>query len=467
MLPAQGALASVRAEDETSDSAPDVRLRWPGRAPPSPPADVPLAPRWRGVGPGPASAHVIAAEALDAADALCARGLAGRFDVVHLDPPFGSARAYARRREVRIGDGVTDLILPAYTDQLDLPAWLDLLEPLIDRAHRLLAPHGSVFVHLDPRRAPYARMLLDERFGRGAFINEIVWAYGLGGSAPGRLARKHDVIAHYARDPAQLHHDAPRELATSKRLRGKTKRATDTWEQAEGGFAREPMDSVVRKTLSNSAAERTGYPTQKPLALALRMIAMASRPGGLVFDPMAGSGPWLQAAVSLGRVPWLADRSAQALDVMRGRACRLGARLELLAVDGGPRQRMDTFDPRPTALRGPVADLEPVRRAGPGWRVSMRPFALPSADGQLDAPVARALAEDARGLLSAWGVVRAGRAGLEALVWQDAGDQRRAPDLPDEQTFDAAETRELRWCGVDVWGRWWSAPLRSPGAPRS
>ncbi len=49
------------------------------------------------------------------------------------------------------------------------------------------------------------------------------------------------------------------------------------------------------------AAERLGYPTQKPLALLQRIIAASSNPGDVVLDPFCGCGTAVHAAEKLGR----------------------------------------------------------------------------------------------------------------------------------------------------------------------
>jgi DNA modification methylase len=49
------------------------------------------------------------------------------------------------------------------------------------------------------------------------------------------------------------------------------------------------------------AAERLGYPTQKPLALLERLVAASSNPGDVVLDAFCGSGTALVAAQRLGR----------------------------------------------------------------------------------------------------------------------------------------------------------------------
>ena len=61
--------------------------------------------------------------------------------------------------------------------------------------------------------------------------------------------------------------------------------------------------------------ERTGYPTQKPLALLKRIIKVSSNEGDVVLDPFCGSGTTLEAAESLGR-KWIGiDSSSKAIEV--------------------------------------------------------------------------------------------------------------------------------------------------------
>ena len=71
--------------------------------------------------------------------------------------------------------------------------------------------------------------------------------------------------------------------------------------------------------LSGSNNERTGYPTQKPVALLKRIIAASSNPDDVVLDPFCGSGTTLVAAHATGR-KWIGiDTNADALEIARGR----------------------------------------------------------------------------------------------------------------------------------------------------
>ena len=146
--------------------------------------------------------------------------------------------------------------------------------------------------------------MLDELFGEDRFVNHLIWSYGLGGSSPRRFARKHDDILFYCLDPARYYFKPPRIPATSNRLKGQTKKATDV---------------LDIPSINNMAAERTGYPTQKPLALLELLVEACSPLGGAVLDPTCGSGTTLVAAARLGRRAIGFDSSRAAIATARKR----------------------------------------------------------------------------------------------------------------------------------------------------
>ncbi len=186
----------------------------------------------------------------------------------------------------------------------------------------MLAPHGSLYLHVDWRTSHHVRLLLDEVFGPERFLNEIVWAYDYGGRARDRWPRKHDTILWYAKGDTwlferdaidRLPYLAPGLVGPEKAARGKL--PTDVW-----------WMTIVPP----GSAERTGYPTQKPVRLLERIVAASSRPGDLVLDPYAGSGTTGVAAARLGRRWLLVDRNPEAVAIA---ARRLAAEAGV-TVDG-------------------------------------------------------------------------------------------------------------------------------------
>ena len=154
--------------------------------------------------------------------------------------------------------------------------------------------------------------------GGQGFRNEIIWTYGLGGSSSRFYPRKHDTIFWYTRG-REWFFDPPKMAARSVRMRGQLKKQIDVFVGPERLDS--PVDSDVWDVaaINNMATERTGYPTQKPLALLERLVSAHSRPGELVLDPFCGSGTTLVAAKKLGRRALGMDASAEAVRIARQR----------------------------------------------------------------------------------------------------------------------------------------------------
>jgi len=187
----------------------------------------------------------------------------------------------------------------------------------------VLRPTGSLFLHCDPTASHYLKVLLDSVFGGagGGFRNEIVWCYSQGGKSRKWFGRKHDIILYYAKsdrchfDPAAIRVEmrSGRHSFGGRLLAGEDGRST-AWCMARATRTASPLLQVLSgrgevarglvvdiNSLQASAAERTGYPTQKPEALLRRIIEACSRPGDTVLDAYCGCGTTLVAAERAGR----------------------------------------------------------------------------------------------------------------------------------------------------------------------
>ncbi len=251
----------------------------------------------------------------------------GTFDLVYMDPPFNTGRAQTRDQlEVsrapdatgpgsRVGFGgqrYASRLLQSLSYDDAFSDYLAFLEPRLRRCRELLAPHGTLYFHIDYREAHYCKLLLDEIFGRAAFLNELIWAYDYGAKPRRRWPAKHDTILVYAREPGAHHFDAeavdrepymaPGLVSAEKAARGK--RPTDVW-----------FHTIV----PTNGREKTGYPTQKPEGVVRRIVSASSRPAGWCLDPFAGSGTLGAVCQKLGRHFVLVDSSPTAIAVMRER----------------------------------------------------------------------------------------------------------------------------------------------------
>jgi adenine specific DNA methylase Mod len=187
-----------------------------------------------------------------------------------------------------------------------------------------LSRRGSLYVHLDWRSVHYVKILLDELFGRENFLNEIIWSYRSGSRPSNWFPRKHDNILLYAKDAGQhvFHLQRGGEFRTLD-----MKRAPDgrPFKQTRNGplffHPDGPAISDVWEIpfLSTVAAERTGYPSQKPESLLERLILASSNEGDLVADFFCGSGTTLAVAQRLNR-RWLGcDINPAAIEIARRR----------------------------------------------------------------------------------------------------------------------------------------------------
>ena len=247
--------------------------------------------------------------------------------LIYIDPPFNTGRTQSRPRlrTERDDNGdrtgfhgaryrTTRLGGDSYADTFD--DYLGFLEPRLREAHRVLAPRGSLYLHLDYREVHYCKVLLDQIFGRECFLNEIIWAYDYGARARRRWPAKHDNILLYVKDPARYTFNsdevdrepymAPGLVGPEKAARGKL-----------------PSDCWWHTIVSPTGKEKSGYPTQKPLGVLRRIVAASSLPGDLVLDFFAGSGTTGAAAAALGRDFLLVDNNEAALQTMARRFAQL------------------------------------------------------------------------------------------------------------------------------------------------
>jgi len=260
-------------------------------------------------------------------------------DLIYIDPPFNTGEQQSRQHLLTVADAkggdrtgftgkryrTVTLGKKAYADTFD--DYLGFLEPRFVEARRVLAPDGSLFVHIDYREVHYVKILLDAIFGRDSFINEIIWSYDYGGRPKNRWPAKHNNILWYARDPAnyQFHLDecdripymAPSLVGPEKTARGKT--PTDVW-----------WHTIVPAC----GKEKTGYPTQKPRGVLDRIVKVHSRPGNVLMDFFAGSGSFGEAALAHGRHAILVDNNPAAIETIKK---RLGEYGEKVAQSGKPK----------------------------------------------------------------------------------------------------------------------------------
>lgn len=253
--------------------------------------------------------------------------LAGQVDLIYIDPPFDSNQDY--EVEIGVGDSSFDADYTKLQSLIEEKSYRDTwgrgrgsyLQMIGDRllaASEMLSPNGSVVVHVDWHQSHYVKVLLDEIFGEQNFRNEIVWwYYNKYQGNINRFASNHDVLLWYSKS-GQYKFSRQREVRDKpiqqiKRVWDKaTQRLVNAKDPETGKVlyqeSRErTVDDVWRISMLQPADrhENVRFQTQKPLALAERLLGALTEEGDLVLDFFCGSGTAAVAAERMRR-RWIA-----------------------------------------------------------------------------------------------------------------------------------------------------------------
>ena len=274
--------------------------------------------------------------------------------LVYIDPPFATKRDFSGKQDER-----------AYQDKIAGARFVEFLRRRLVFIRELLADDGSVYLHLDQKKAHYAKVVLDEVFGEHNFVNEIVWKRLSAHNDAHKYGPIHDTVFFYSKSSDYVWNQqfgpvsteyvdqffdqvdektgrryARGDLTARGTRRGETGKAwrginptekgnhwkvkpseLDSldaqdrihWPQKEDGMPRlkrfaDELEGVQLqdlwldiKLMHNLSLERTGYPTQKPEELLARVIKASSQEGDIVLDAFAGSGTTASAAEKLNR----------------------------------------------------------------------------------------------------------------------------------------------------------------------
>lgn len=245
------------------------------------------------------------------------------FPLIYVDPPFNTGKRRVKttlkteqnEKGDRVGFGDRRYVTKKINNKFFEDAFTDYCEylrPRFQEARRILTKNGSLFVHLDYREVHYAKVLLDVIFGRESFKNEIIWSFDFGARSKKRWPAKHQTILWYAKNPKEyvfnyeamerIPYMAPGLVGKEKAKRGKT-----------------PTDSWWHTVVSTNSAEKTPYPTQKPLGVLRRIVGVHSAPGDVVLDFFCGSGTTGEAAAILDRDFVLVDNNIEACEIAASR----------------------------------------------------------------------------------------------------------------------------------------------------
>lgn len=263
-------------------------------------------------------------------------------------------------------------------------AYLSMMSVRLIELQRVLKPKGSLYLHCDPTASHYLKLILDSVFGTECYVNEITWkrssAHSDGAQGSKHYGRIKDTILFYSKDQrdrtwnrlytpysaSYLDRDYRRVDPDGRRYRldniqgpGGAAKGNPFYEvmgvSRHWRYSRDRMQELIDAgriiqtkpgavpqlkryldempgipvqdlwtdiQLNNRASEKLPYPTQKPLALLERIIAVSSNPGDVVLDPFCGCGTAIEAAQKLGR-RWIGiDITYLAIHVIEARLAK-------------------------------------------------------------------------------------------------------------------------------------------------
>lgn len=272
-------------------------------------------------------------------------------DLVYLDPPFNSKKQYniiyketenkmSQAQSLAFDDTWSwtketqktfeELIVNSNPDvvsaikafysmfgKADITAYLVMLASRVVELYRILKPTGSIYIHCDPTASHYIKIIMDAIFGTENFQNEIVWYYQTGGASKKRYSRKHDIILFYTKGEDWIFNSNDIQIRRSEKSIKRAQFANAR--TAADDVYKNPDDVFLIKAMNPMSKERTGYPTQKPLALLEKIIKASCPKDGIVLDPFCGCGTSLVAAQKLER-KWIGiDITYLAINVLQQR----------------------------------------------------------------------------------------------------------------------------------------------------
>ncbi len=256
-------------------------------------------------------------------------------DLIYLDPPFNSNRAYniiypgdlgqvtafedtwywTPECDVHLMDmkhlkakNILDALVVAM-GKVQMCAYLLNMALRLIELQRILKPTGSVYLHCDPTASHYLKIVMDAIFGEENFKNEIIWHYRRWTGRAKKFQQLHDVILFYTKSNEYTFNVLYTEYTDGSKER-KEQGVLHRFKDGEAHFVsyKSLNKKGVRENdvwhipfIAPSARERLGYPTQKPIALLKRILTASSNEGDVVLDPFCGCGTTSEAAEILKR----------------------------------------------------------------------------------------------------------------------------------------------------------------------
>jgi adenine-specific DNA-methyltransferase len=106
----------------------------------------------------------------------------GQLKCIFIDPPYNTKSAFEH-----------------YDDNLEHAQWLSMMLPRLQLLRELLREDGSIWVTIDDNEGHYLKVLMDEVFGRGNFVANVLWQKRTSPDARIHLGAAHDHVLVFAK----------------------------------------------------------------------------------------------------------------------------------------------------------------------------------------------------------------------------------------------------------------------------
>lgn len=240
--------------------------------------------------------------------------MAGKFNMIYIDPPFFSKANYDAVIKLESLEVASMPLIKhfAYEDTWEqgIEEYLVMLGVRLKLMKDLIADDGTIWVHLDWHVVHYVKILLDDIFGEKNFVNEIIWNYKSGGTSKKHFSRKHDTILVYSKTTKYFFNPL-KEKSYNREFKPYRFKGVKEFKDEQGWYTMVNMKDVWQLNMvGRTSSERTGYATQKPESLLIRIIESCTREGDLCGDFFCGSGTLPMVCEKLNR-RWIACDSGR------------------------------------------------------------------------------------------------------------------------------------------------------------
>ncbi|MEA4922209.1 MAG: site-specific DNA-methyltransferase [Eubacteriaceae bacterium] len=249
------------------------------------------------------------------------KDMKGKIQTIYVDPPFYTKASY--QGVFKITEDLPAIKPEAYDDKWTegMEEYLQMLCSRIFMMKELLADDGLFWIHLDWHVVHYVKVIMDEIFGEKNFINEIIWQYKSGGSSKKHFARKHDTILLYSKN-SKYKLNIGKEKSYNREYKPYRFKGVEEFCDDLGWYTMVNQKDIWQiDMVGRTSRERTGYATQKPVALLKRIIKSSTDEGDICADFFCGAGGLAAAADDMDRKWICCDLGSLAVGVSQKRFC--------------------------------------------------------------------------------------------------------------------------------------------------